>query len=337
MTQATDFAQPAGNRPAGKNAPVIVNHRYRAHIPGTPGARSYSRASTIAKTLSDPYHLTRWEIRMAMLGILARDDLATLARTCDPDTAEGKEALNDIGRQAKEAARGSAGANLGTAFHTVTELIETDRADRVPPELAVEANAYVARMTASGVRPYLLERQIFCGGLGDGVIGRFDRLYWMGEMLGIADAKTAKNVGFGWLDIAIQLAIYAHADYIYDPETDAWEDAPPIRHDIAVVQHSLIGTDRCDLYVVNIEAGWELAKLAVRVRQARSDKAALAGALTPEEQIPPATLAHAVGTADSRQRLMKLWDWGQRLGTWTDEVHVIALQRVAELDRQTGI
>jgi hypothetical protein len=74
---------------------------------------------------------------------------------------------------------------------------------------------------------------------------------------------------FSWCAIAVQLAIYAHADTIYDPATKTHEAMPPVDQDKALVIHLPAGKATCTLYEVDIAAGWEAAQHALWTRNWR--------------------------------------------------------------------
>lgn len=64
---------------------------------------------------------------------------------------------------------------------------------------------------------------------------------------------------------AAQLGCYANADSLYCWETEEHEDMPPVNRRIGLIVH--MPTDgKASLQVVNIEAGWEAAKVAVWMR-----------------------------------------------------------------------
>jgi hypothetical protein len=92
----------------------------------------YTRVSTLAKALDDLNNLMAWKQRKTAEGLVRRPDLLTRVAGAlangDPDTDwPTKRALNDICREATEAAGASKGASSGTGFHALTEAI--DRGD----------------------------------------------------------------------------------------------------------------------------------------------------------------------------------------------------------------
>jgi hypothetical protein len=87
--------------------------------------------------------------------------------------------------------------------------------------------------------------------------------------LQIADLKTQRRF-WTWLEIAAQLACYAHADAMWDAERERWTDMPPVKRDIALVLWMPRGGDQVEVFEVDIEAGWKTAQLAFQVVQDRS-------------------------------------------------------------------
>lgn len=116
----------------------------------------------------------------------------------------------------------------------------------------------------------------------------------------ILDDKTGRDLTYGWNEIVIQLALYANATHVLNREifwedwrkavngmrrgttpgtmpTRCWEPMPATRRDRAVVIHMPVAqaVDNptappvVTIYEVDIEAGWEAAKLCHQVREWR--------------------------------------------------------------------
>ena len=83
----------------------------------------------------------------------------------------------------------------------------------------------------------------------------------------IADLKTGASVEHSMGAIAVQLAIYAHANAIYDNGERL--PMPDVDLERAVVIHLPVGAGTCTLYEVDIAAGWEAFQLAMTVRDWR--------------------------------------------------------------------
>jgi hypothetical protein len=244
--------------------------RYLLPDPVTGEERVWTRATTVAKTLSDPWGLVDWKLRMAVKGVATRDDLRALASALPLDT--GKKQLNEVAQDAIEYAGGSSGRNMGTALHEWTAQWDRGEAPEVPPPWNRDLEAYNAALELYGVTTYpgWVERIV---GIPDlGVAGTFDRIVmWPAEFY-IGDVKTAAGLDYSWLEIAVQLALYANATHIWNERVEAWEPMEQVNRSQGLVMHLPVGQARCDLYWVDLEIGWEAVTLAVDVREWRKRK-----------------------------------------------------------------
>jgi hypothetical protein len=247
--------------------------RYRIPHPDTGKETSWTRATTLANTLADRFGLEQWSKRNVVLGLGARHDLYAQAASCKPDD---KDALNRIVKDAEEAAKSSAGANLGTALHRFTERIDAGEDLAAPPPWDADVNAYKQAMDSHsvGVFPDWIEHVLLVPELQ--VAGTCDRLctspLWALPRIG--DLKTGKDVlQYGMTEIALQLSIYAHATHWFDPATGTVHKVTEVIDlDKAIVMHLPVGKATCTLYEVDIAAGWDAVQLAVQVRNWRKRK-----------------------------------------------------------------
>ena len=266
--------------------------RYLITHPDTGKRQPWTRATTWASTVADTFGLTNWQLRMCALGLARRPDLLAQAATvADPDDPDAKKLLGRICDEAKEHAGASTRANLGTALHSFTEAHDLGRPLEVPAPYDADVAAYAATMAAAGVTIDLahVERIVTVPELG--VAGTFDRLVTLpdGRLL-VADLKTGRDLSYSWTEIAIQLAIYAHAQTIYDPATGLHEPMPAVDRTQALVMHLPVGQARCTLHLVDIAAGWGMAQTCGAVRAwRRRDLAVNFTPLTPApvEVAPP--------------------------------------------------
>jgi hypothetical protein len=202
--------------------------RYLLAHPGTGELRPWTRATTLAHTLDDTHHLTQWKRRMVLQGIATDptllDGVASLVS--DLKYADGyeardlKKAIDERCDAAANAAGANDGSGWGTALHAVTEWFDAGRIDEidVPIELLADLAAYEQCMTENGItRPTDHIERIVVNTTTD-TAGTYDRLVKMpdGRIL-VGDLKTQQRI-FDWLGIAIQLAQYAHADCVYNPD-----------------------------------------------------------------------------------------------------------------------
>lgn len=254
--------------------------RYLIPDPVTGKQRAWTRATTVASTLSDKFGLQQWAQRMTARGFVLRPDLFALACACDPDD---KKKLNAVVEDAKEAAASSSGANLGTALHSFTEQLDRGEVVRAPAPWDADLVAYATTLKQAGV---LIDRAYVENIVtlpDEGVAGTFDRLVNIDGTLTVADLKTGSFLD--WHEISIQLALYAHASTIYDPATGKHTHMPPVDMERALVIHLPAGKATCELWMVDIAQGWEAAQDALRVRAWRTRKG-LADKLKTDRQRP---------------------------------------------------
>jgi hypothetical protein len=257
--------------------------RYRITDPVTGEERSWIRATTWAKTVSDLFALHGWEKRMVARGFAQRPDLMLrVAAVADPDSSAGKTELDGLIDRAREHAKAGARANLGTALHAFTESIDVGRPlPAIPPPYDRDIAAYRKATAAVEVSRNYVERICVIRDLG--VAGTMDRLVRFKHGPGgkglpmIGDLKTTSDLKYSLNEIAIQLALYAHADTIYDPVAREHYPMLEVNQEQALVVHLPAGEGRCTLYLVDIAAGWEMALLcgAVRAWRDRKDLAQL--------------------------------------------------------------
>lgn len=323
--------------------------RYVLPHPETGKEQGWTRATTWAKTISDTFKLHQWQERMTAKGLVLRPDLYALVGATD-DKAE----LNRICEEAKQAAGSKVGANLGTAVHNYTEQLDRGVEFRnigVPSTVANDVVAYREMLTAYGLAPVrgLIERVVLNTKLG--VAGRLDRILtntkpvgiWQepGELF-IGDVKTAANIGYSWLEVAIQLAIYANADYFWNIETQTYEHVPAIDLDEAIVMHVPVQQGEATPYRINIRQGWAYAELAGLIRSARADSKL---AVRLGDTIMSRPVVEAVQTDQPReldirasiddakcvQDLSDIWQYAYARGLWTPELEAYGLQKAEDL------
>ncbi len=245
-------------------------NRYWAPDPVTGEERSFTRATTWAKTLSDPWGLIDWKLRMAVKGVSTRDDLRALAAALPLDS--GKKQLNEVAQDAITYAGGSSGRNMGTALHEWTAQYDQGQTPEVPTPWDRDLEAYRAALELHGIRviPGLVERIVCAREFG--VAGTFDRIVAWDPKAYIADVKTAADLSYSWGEIAVQLALYANAEWMWNPASESWESAQPVDKTQGLVIHLPTGQARCELHWVDLELGWMAARLAGEVREWRKRK-----------------------------------------------------------------
>jgi hypothetical protein len=246
--------------------------RYRLPDPFTGKVAGRTRVTTFAKSISDTYALSAWQMRMAMKGMTMRQDLYALVAATPIDD---RDKLNALAEDAKDAAAARAAANLGTAFHAFAE--DVDKTGKMnpamPPDLQRILAARQAALTEHQIVmvPEMIERTVWVPRYE--IVGTFDRWGFVGVPEGdpgrigpddrgeILDDKTGRDLTYGQTEIAVQLACYANATHVLNREifwedwrrltaglragtapkvmpTRCWEPMPSTRRDRAIVIHA---------------------------------------------------------------------------------------------------
>lgn len=229
-----------------------------------------------------------WQLRRTALGLAHRQDLALqVASVIDPDSKEGKRQLERLINRAQEQAKADERRNLGSALHAFCEAHDSGREIDVPAPFDKDLKAYQHATRVMDISKNYIEQICVVRELG--VAGTMDRVikFKHGPTPMIADLKTGQDLSLQWTEIAIQLALYAHADTVWDEATKQHHRMLQVDPAAAVVIHLPAGEARCQLYMVDIAAGWEVAQFCKTVREwrARKDLAELLAdwSLKPEE------------------------------------------------------
>jgi len=312
------FAAPAVSRPE-----LIRNGRYYLpplHDP-TGKSTARTRVTNFVKTVSDTYVLNRWQQWQAFNGLARREDLYDELRATD---LEDRDAVLRIIDQSMEAAKtdrvgystGNGGNVTGTALHAYTDQL--DRGQPVTarsvwlPKLANYEKALIDADLV--VKPGMIECYVVIEQFG--VAGKFDRMlrHVTDGTLFIGDLKTQKAF-YSWWEIGMQLALYAHADAIWDAEQCRYRDMPPVSQDVAVVAHMPMvhdgdDPDRVQLYPVNIAKGWKACQLVADVREGRKDAKNWVLPFTALRRSMNSVEGYAtrLNTAESQDDLLKIRD-----------------------------
>lgn len=243
--------------------------RYKITDPSTGKERGYTRVTTIAKTLDDTASLADWKVRMAITGIVQRPDLLAQASTAIDDRTR----LNKIAGDAVEAAGAYSRANLGTALHNLTQQIDLGMKPQILPGLQQDIETYITsiaewdmQMNNDWIEVLLINDELEYAGTADRIVRTRD-----GRLV-IFDLKTGTDLSYSYGSIAVQLALYAQAEWIYDWRTGERTPLPDIDKTSGIICHLPAGEGKCDFYNVNLEAGWEAAQMSMRTREWRKRK-----------------------------------------------------------------
>jgi len=239
--------------------------QYRAVPPGSKKAKGHTRVTTFAKALEDEAGLTVWRHRLLAAGLCSTDNLVDAVRAAGDDKAQLSRhiaAALHLGGEKLAAA-------VGSALHLAMEHAVEGTGHLPPAPWDLDVMAAQEAMSAAGIRPAGCERVAYMPDYE--LIGTLDLFAagpW-GDTLRIVDYKTGGNPQR--LSYAVQLACYAHASHLWTDD-DAWELAPAIDTDTALIVHMPAGTGTASIVEVDIAAAWPLAALAAQVRAARSTK-----------------------------------------------------------------
>lgn len=246
--------------------------RYKLPHPETGKELYWTRVTTFNKSASDQFKISEWSQRMVAKGIGLRQDLYALAAVT-PLTERNE--LQNIATQAKDAAAARERANLGTAEHAWAEQLDLGliTLDDVPEPWRADLAAYRQALVDHNVTilPEYVEQVAIMPQYG--VAGTFDRVGRVQVAADvenrIVDLKTGRDLSYGRMEIACQLALYANAKAIWNVDTKKYEPMPEVSKLKGLVFHVPVGEGRCDVYEIDLVAGWEVADLCHQVRETR--------------------------------------------------------------------
>lgn len=317
--------------------------RYLLPHPKSGREMGWTRATTFAKTISDTYTLNMWGRRMSIKGLTMREDLYMLAAATSLDD---RDTLNKIAEQAAEHAGSKVGASLGTALHAFTEQHDKGEPVTAPARYRPHVAVYAAALAEHGVEvvPEMIERIVICSKYG--VAGTFDRIFRVvrdcvielpdvepftltaGTCI-IGDLKTGRDLSYGWGEIAVQLALYANADFMWNRDTESYEPLPELDKRVAMVAHLPATTEAavCTMFDVNIAKGWTATKLCAATREWRKERGLAIPRLTTRAAL-------AAGDAESEIEIEDPAGWGARIEAARTVADLSAIYAAATLARQ---
>lgn len=364
------FSQPAsGGYDRGPRIDKVTGiqldqwNRYMLPDPEDPHGKRKGRvrATTFASTVMDTFGVHAWELRMVAAGMGRRPDLVALAASLDPEAQSDKKDLEKAAKEALSAAHTSKGANLGTALHAFTKTVKDGKVPaRVPDEFTAPLAAYAASLADNHIVSMIRECVVLntalnpgdTGSSGRGVAGKFDDLLMFGVdspyagRLAVGDLKSAKEIDYSWNEIAIQLSIYANASHLWDERTETYSPMPPeVDKQHAIVlwcpvrdpNGQPIGTDpahpaRCELWEVDIVAGWEMAQeVCGRVREWRGRKNLARPLDASPRNSPLLPFLRRIQEARTRTNLSDVWRDATAAGVWCGELEAAGKRKLAEI------
>ena len=192
------------------------------HLDGTKPAKNkgFTRVSTTKSALSNTFGIQQWSKRKVIDGIGKDPTLvaAAMRASAMPDGKDKEKALAAVAEAAFVVGGGKERAGLGTGFHELTE--DRNRGDldtaTMDPKWLPELTAYETMLAENNIQvlPEFLERQVLCPYNDAGTLDNIVR-WWNPDTeeweLVVADLKTGRSLDLGWLEILIQLWMYANA------------------------------------------------------------------------------------------------------------------------------
>lgn len=247
--------------------------------PGEHRGRSalYTRVTTWISAIEDTFNLGEWSNRGVAYGMALRPSLCVRARNVDVtnDVPSVKAELDAIAQEAKQSAGWMEKADLGTAFHATTDML--DRGQRLPASLDDTTRRMLAAYAekTSGWEYAHIESGMVNDTLR--TYGTPDRLRWVGQdahrdsqyrKLRVTDLKTG-SIEYGWQKMELQLGCYALSD-LYDPDTGIRTELN-IDQEYGEIVHVPYGVGTATVYKIPLGPAIEaLTDLVPRVRTWRS-------------------------------------------------------------------
>jgi len=247
-------------------------------------AEPYTRISTLAGTIDEKSALILWTACRAVMGVV-KDDLEArergqdgailagvanlMSNHADPwAVQEGKRPLTALVEKAKKRGGADDAAELGTAFHGLTEVMDRGGVPAyVPRQLAPWLDEYrevMSRFEPVMVEPFVVNDELKVAGSPD----RYLRDRETGLVF-CADIKSGLNEPNYPLKVTIQVAIGANS-VLYDQTTG---DRTPIEcsRELGMLIHVPIKEQvpKVNLYRLDLLNGWRLANLCRTVRVER--------------------------------------------------------------------
>lgn len=313
------FTQPDAGPTFGE---VGANGKYALPHPVTGEPADWQRTTNFIKKLDDTYALHEWDLRNAVVGLALREDL--YAEACSLSDGDDTKALNKLVRLAQEAAGGARGRRIGSALHKFTERHNLGEPTHAPARWAPKVDQYAAALKAHclTVVPELTERTVVnltwnCAGTFDNGV----RTLW--GKLAVADLKSKKRI-YGYGSEALQFAMYAYADAMWDPVAGRYVDMPVFDKDVAYMLWLPVEGDGMEIHGVDIARGWEALKLCDQVRLWQNEakrKKGVGGLLAPPSRMA-VTEAYAsrILEAGTREELSAIWREADSHGVWSEEL-----------------
>lgn len=326
---------------------LIKRGRYALYNPETGKPATFQRVTNFCKLLEDQSGLIGWTAQRVAKG-MAHEDADHLLVEAAAASPDDRNTLERIWQAAKKLGGGDKAAEDGTTIHHLTEGLDRGEEIRIPAKWRGHIARY-QQLIEEGpleVLPDYIERVVVNTLVG--TAGTFDRLCRVkrdttvafpsgktvelkqGEYV-ILDVKTSKSLYYSQLSFGIQFACYAHSKYLFNVETEKYEELPEINKQVAFIAWLPSTKGDGELVAVDIEAGWEAAQECIRVRALRGNKKMTAQVLILGQDEDPETFAGRIKAARSKDELNAIWADANSVGAWTRELEALGRNRISEL------
>lgn len=264
--------------------------RYRVPAPdGSGKVKSYTRTTTMTKTLEENSNVVKWEKRRLIEGILSYGEKTPeLFESLDrlfADEDSNKTAINKRVETLEIDGNIARAREFGTAVHAWAEEVDCGRIllRDVPEEFRPFVDEYLKRLAARAVvpMPQYTERVIYNSKAN--CCGQIDRAYLMpdGDLV-LGDVKTSKSLIYSYGSFSMQLAIYRDADYMLSEDGTTWEPMPQFNKDYALLANIPSNNpEGTELYPYELAPGRRGLELALAVRAHRNEVKKTVASLRP--------------------------------------------------------
>lgn len=292
----------------------------------------YTRCTGYVGGIEDTYMLGRWYQRWVAKGVAGSPDLIQAINDADPDDRGG---LNNLVDEALSRTPAGNSAKIGTYVHALTEAADRgeDPADVEPPMLHdgylnpdlykndLDAYLSVTRdLEAVSVEQFSVLDPRKVAGTPDRVVRYRGKRY-------IADVKTG-SIELGALKIAAQLAVYSRSRP-YDVASDERMEPHGAETDKGIIIHLPAGTGVCQLWWIDLLAGWDAVMVAGSIREQRQRKFVHLARELVAPPPAPSTLAEQIQVAATYDELTALWRINAAV--WDADLTRLAQARTAVL------
>lgn len=330
MTSPDPFGQPDTSPAPGS---INSSGRYALPHPVTGEPATWARTTNFIKKLDDAFALNKWKIQQVVIGLGLREDL--YAEACTLSDGDDLDALDKLAELAHDAAGGNHGRRVGSALHKFTERANQGEPSGAPARWVPKVDLYTEALRAHclTVIPELTERTVV--NLTYGCAGTFDNVLRTvrGELV-IGDLKSKKKI-YGYGSEALQFAMYAYADAMWNPKLGRYEDMPAVSRRVAKMVWLPVAGDVCEVHDVDIERGWEALRLCdeVRLWQNEQKRKNAVGSLCalPDAMAITEAYAQRILQAGSRADLSAIWTEAHEFGRWSQELADMGAARLREI------